>query len=58
MTLDEIREALKDRRVPMVAQAIGVHHQTIYNILNKPDYDPQHSTVEKLRDYLSPKANG
>jgi len=56
MTLDDIKLALKDRRIPMVAQAIGVHHQTIYNIMNKPNYDPQHSTVEKLREYLTPKA--
>ena len=51
LSLDEIRAALRDRRPSRVAEAIGVHRQTIYNVLDK-DANPTHDTLKKLSDYL------
>lgn len=51
LSLEEIRARLKDRRVRVVADAIGVHHQTIYNVLD-PASNPQHKTLKALSDYL------
>lgn len=51
LTLDEIRARMKDRRVRRVAEAIGVHHQTIYNVM-EPGANPSHDTLKKLSDYL------
>ena len=52
LSLPEIRERLRDRRVRRVAEATGVHHQTIYNVLD-PSSNPQHSTLKALSDYLT-----
>lgn len=52
LSLPEIRERLRDRRVRRVAEAIGVHHQTIYNVMD-PSSNPQHSTLKALSDYLT-----
>lgn len=51
LTLDEIRQRMQDRRVRRVAAAIGVHHQTIYNVM-EPNANPSHDTLKKLSDYL------
>lgn len=51
-TIEEIREALGDRNIRMVAQRIGVHEQTLYNI-RWGNQDGMHSsTYEKLVPYL------
>lgn len=51
LTLEQIREQMRDRRVRHVAKAIGVHHQTIYNLLSQ-GANPKHETMRKLSDYL------
>jgi transcriptional regulator with XRE-family HTH domain len=53
MTLDEIRSSLRDRKVRAVADAIGVHNQTVYSILNDRTHNPKYDTLRKLSDYLS-----
>ena len=52
LSLDEIRERLRDRRYRRVAKAIGVHHQTIYNVMDE-NANPTHATLKKLSDYLT-----
>jgi len=53
MTLDEIRAQLQDRRVRMVAKAIGVHHSTIYALRDDPGHIPTRRVAEKLADYFA-----
>lgn len=55
MTVDEISEALKDRRIPVVARAIGVHHNTVSAIRDGKVKNPSHRVVSALSDYLGRK---
>lgn len=52
MTLEQIRSALADRKVAMVARATKVHPNTIRSIL-KNQANPTHRVVKALADYLS-----
>lgn len=51
LTLPEIQDQLRDRRIRRVAEATGIHHQTIYNVLAR-DANPTLETMKKLSDYL------
>jgi len=53
MTLEEIRSALQDRRIRMVAKAVGVHHTTIYALRDDPQHMPTRRVAQALADYLS-----
>lgn len=53
MTLEQIRSALADRKVSVVARATKVHPNTIRNILNDIEANPTHRVVKALSDYLS-----
>lgn len=55
MTLEEVRERLKDRKIRVVAKSIGVHPMTLYRLANNEQYDPKASMLEKLTEYF--KAN-
>lgn len=47
-----IREALKDRNLRAVAEASGLHENTVYNLMNNKDGLATLSTIQKLSDYL------
>lgn len=51
MLLEEIKSKLKDRNIKSVAEAIGVHYNTLYKIINGLN-EPNHSTYSKLVEYL------
>ncbi len=53
LSLEDMRTALKDRRIRVVAEAIGVHHQTLYSIRDDLSYNPRADTMRKLSDYLT-----
>ena len=55
LTIDQIKNQLKDRNIRAVARAVELHENTIYRFLN--DRDPRWSTVEKLSNYLEGKNN-
>ncbi len=55
MTLEEIRAGLQDRRVRMVANAIGVHHGTIYRLRDDPTHIPTKRVAMALAEYLKGK---
>ena len=55
LTLDEIRERLMDRRLPVVSEATGVHFNTIRNIRDNPWANPTYQVMVKLSDYLTYK---
>ncbi len=60
MTLDQIRDALKDRRPAMVAQSTGLHVNTVMRIRDGMNTYPTYEVVAALSDYLQGKveANG
>ena len=51
MTIEEIREKLADRHLKIVAKAIGVHPNTLYNIVNGKN-EPSYAVYQKLVEYL------
>ena len=53
MTLEQIRVALADRKVSVVARATQVHPNTIRNLINDPKANPTHRVVQALSEYLS-----
>ncbi len=55
MTLDQIRDALKDRRPAMVAQSTGLHVNTVMRIRDGMNTNPTYEVVAALSDYLQGK---
>ncbi len=52
LTLEEIREKLKDRRLSIVAVATGLSRQAIHNVVTGRTPNPSHETVRRLMEYL------
>lgn len=52
MTLQEIRLALSDRMPMRVAEATGLHYNTIRQVRDNPDANPTYKVVQALSDYL------
>jgi predicted transcriptional regulator len=52
LTLIEIRTALADRRLNVVAKATGIHVTTIARIRDGVSLDPKSSVVAALSAYL------
>ena len=52
MTLDEIRRALLDRRLQVVAQATGIHYNTLKTIRDTEDANPTYRVVQSLSEYI------
>ena len=55
MNLEEIRDALKDRMPSRVAEATGLHYNTIRAIRDNLGANPKHSVLQKLNNYLEMK---
>jgi predicted transcriptional regulator len=51
MTIEEVRIALKDRRLRVVAEAVGLSYPTIKGVLDG-DTEPKYETIRLLSDYL------
>lgn len=52
LTLAQIRTALADRRLNVVAKATGIHVTTIARIRDGVSLDPKSSVVAALSNYL------
>jgi len=50
LTLEQIKEKMKDRKTTVVAEAVGLHVNTIYRFLE--GRDSRYSTLEKISNYL------
>jgi hypothetical protein len=50
--LDDIRKALEDRQLLVVAERTGLHSNTLYKIMNYPQKSISLETYQKLVDYL------
>jgi len=53
LTIEQIKEALTDRRIPIVSEATGVHHNTIAAIRDGKTSDPSFRVVKALSDYFA-----
>jgi len=51
LSLSEIQEKLKDRKLVIVAEATGLSYGTVLNI-TKPDANPTINVMQKISDYL------
>lgn len=52
LTLDQISEKLKDRRLDKVSEATGVHRNTLHAIRDGKQSNPKYATIKALSDYL------
>jgi transcriptional regulator with XRE-family HTH domain len=53
MTIDEIRLALQDRRLTTIAQATGLHYNTVIAIKRGDQLNPSYDTLSRLSAYLN-----
>jgi hypothetical protein len=58
MGLEQIRQGLQDRRLTVVAQATGLHYNTVRAISTGENTNPTHETMQRLADYLEGRENG
>lgn len=52
MTLEEIKQALADRNLTVVSEAVGLNPHTLYRIVHGKT-NPHRSTIAMLRAYLT-----
>ena len=52
MSIEQIREALQDRRVDMIAAYTGVSYSTVQALRSGANRNPTAATVEALSGYL------
>ena len=57
LTLEEVREALLDRRIDMVAEATGLHYSTVREIRTNIQKNPSYKAIKALSDYLEGREN-
>lgn len=56
MTLEQISEALTDRRLSVVARATGLTRETIRRFRDGKAQKPEHETVRRLVAYFEGRA--
>lgn len=52
MTLEQIQDALKDRRPRVVAKETGLHPNTIVKLRDGKNMNPTHRVFTALSEYL------
>ena len=52
MTLQQIADALKDRRLSVVSEATGLTRETLRRVRDGRAERPEHETVRRLTEYL------
>ena len=55
LTLNETRRLLMDRRLQVVAQATGIHYNTLKKIRDDDQANPTYVVIKLLSDYLEGK---
>lgn len=53
LTLEQIRDLLKDRRVSMIAKETGIHFNTIRDIRDNDKANPTYRVITKLSEYFN-----
>jgi transcriptional regulator with XRE-family HTH domain len=56
LTVEEIKDKLKDRTLTKVAEATGLSYPTVWKIANCESERVEYGTVKKLSDYLEASA--
>jgi len=52
LSVKEVREKLKDRRISVIAEKTGLSRQGIYNISYGVSKSPSYETMIKLNEYF------
>lgn len=52
LNLQQIKEALQDRRLDIVSEFTGIHRNTIAAIRSGKAANPSYETIAKLSEYL------
>ena len=58
LTLEQIRAALQDRRPGMVAEATGLHLNTVREVRDNEQSNPSYRVLKALSDYLAKQGVG
>jgi len=59
LTIEQIRLALRDRRLSVVSTATGLHYNTIKALRDNEGANPSYKVLKALSDYLEgTKQNG
>lgn len=53
LTLEQIRVALQDRRLGLVAEATGLHYNTVRGIASGENVNPTYAVLKAISDYLT-----
>lgn len=53
MTLEQIKQALRDRRPGIVAEETGLHVNTVRDVRDNPGANPTYKVLKALSDYLT-----
>lgn len=56
MNLEQIRAALQDRRITIVAIATGLHVNTVREVRDNQEANPTYKVLRALSEYLSKNA--
>lgn len=54
LTLPEVVQQLQDRKLSKVAEATGVHENTLRRIRDGQQQNPAYETLKAVSDYLQP----
>lgn len=52
MSLQEIKERLQERCIAEVAEATGLHYNTVYAVAKYDNCNPTFRTIQALTEYL------
>jgi transcriptional regulator with XRE-family HTH domain len=53
LTLEQIRVALQDRRLGLVAESTGLHYNTVRGIASGENVNPTYAVLKAISDYLT-----
>lgn len=57
MTLQQIKDALRDANLRKVARGASLPYARVWRLMSIDGHKPMHETVEALRNYLSRTAS-
>ena len=55
LTVEDVSQALKDRRMDIVSKATGLHVNTVIAIRDGNVKNPSYATMQRLSEYLEGK---
>jgi hypothetical protein len=53
MDINEIRDSLRDKRLAVIAEATGLHYNTLREIRDNPEPNPTYKVLKLLSSYLT-----